>query len=97
MQSSEPGSVPERMWVAASDRGEEGAFKWCYPDRLDNFQFPPFLPFQAGEPSNTDDIENCLDIGPVDGNLVYNDAYCNLEQGYVCEVENRNRKWTFLS
>jgi len=53
---SEEGSVPERIWVAASDRGEEGAFKWCYPDRVDSFQFPPFVSFSDGEPSNTDDV-----------------------------------------
>jgi Lectin C-type domain len=76
------------MWIAASDRGEEGAFKWCYPDRVDSFQFPPFLPFEEGEPSNSDDVENCLDIGRRDGNYYYNDTYCNLEQAYVCEVEN---------
>jgi len=81
--------VPERIWVAASDRGEEGAFKWCYPDRVDSFQFPPFVSFSDGEPSNTDDVENCLEIGHQYGNLFYNDLYCNLEKGYICEVEIR--------
>jgi Lectin C-type domain len=81
------------MWIAASDRGEEGAFKWCYPDRVDKFQFPPYLPFEEGEPSNSDDVENCLDIGRRDGNYYYNDTYCNLEQAYVCEV----KKMSFLT
>jgi len=73
-------------WVAGSDRGDESNFKWCYPDRVDDFREPPFVPFQTGEPDNKDGVENCLEIERKDSSTFFNDVYCNLNRSYICEV-----------
>jgi len=78
--------VRHKYWIAGSDRGAEGEFRWCYPDRLDGFQDPPLIEWGSEEPDNYRDQENCLDIETRYSRLAMYDIYCNHNRSYICEV-----------
>jgi len=66
--------------------GVEGVFKWCYPDRLAEFQEPPLLPWSVDEPNNWKGRENCLELYAGLDPIMINDNYCNRNRSYICEV-----------
>jgi len=87
-----PNDWTYKLWISASDRGEEGEFKWCYPDRVDDFKDPPFVNWGSGEPNNDKGVENCLEVVTQYSNIETNDVPCNYQRSYICEVSVSDRR-----
>ncbi len=69
--------VPGDVWLGASDRKQEGDFRWLTGRPL----VPAF--FAAGEPDNANGNQNCLILNE---DRLWHDRICEDVHGFVCEI-----------
>ncbi|XP_059482019.1 C-type lectin domain family 4 member K-like [Neocloeon triangulifer] len=82
-------SIPDRVWIGGTDLGTEGNFYWG--QSLEDFSADVNLTFwHAGEPSGVTlhgIPEHCVQYRRFNGALLWNDAPCENEYQFICEVK----------
>lgn len=79
------------VWLAGSDRGHEGSFKW-YPTE-EPFEYTAWSGPANGDwaqPDNYENEEHCVEISGVNAHSAYwNDAPCWEKKRFICEYPMR--------
>jgi hypothetical protein len=78
------GGIANTAWIGFNDFDDEGSFEW-----LDGTAVT-FTNWNAGEPNDYGQGEDCTEIIAGVGSNVWNDANCNGQRDFICRVGGDN-------